>query len=575
MRDSSFLNMRRKITLLISVFLVILISIIGGSVYYQLRQMVTKTLGEEALSVAERAVSIIDPTQYKDLVENGDANSPYYVELREKLSDFREKTGLAYLYTMQIVDGKYTYIVDGMPVDSDTYSAFGTVEDPKNISPKMILTTQGKTVLGDLVKTKDWGRLLSAYCPIKGPDGEILGFIGADKKADSVYKLLLNTLTSILIMLCVLLLVAAGGSYFVARSLARPLEKLAMASGRVSEGDLTVELGQDRHGNEIGRLYQSFGTMVEHLRSIIQTLQKRYDRLTSGVQVLEQTASSTEHSMGMISESMATVAQGSEEQVGNLSSAVDNVMQLLDHIAEIEHSSSRVLDLSSEAESRAQEGRRVLDVAKNQIAQIDRKASNSADSIRTLSSKINDITGFIQVISGIAKQTNLLALNAAIESARAGEEGRGFAVVAKEIRELAEESTTAATEVVKTVNEIYSTSESTVQVISEMVEEVQSGVRAINDADRQFENVLTTNHSVNENIARAASKLKSITSAFHEIKEGLHGVSAVAEEASATTEEVAALIAHEQANIQKIKQESDELVQLAAAIKLEIEKFKL
>lgn len=575
MREVGYFSLRGKITLMIAGLLIVSIAIIGGSVYYQSRQMVVQSLGTEALKVAEKAVKMIDPVKYKDLVENGDENSPYYTELRDQLNDLRDKAGLIYLYTMRKVDGKYLYMVDGETWESDTACAFGQAEDPKNISAQMDAALTGKKVRGDLMNTKEWGRLLSAYLPIKGPDGEILGFLGADMPGDDVFKLMLRTLTGILITLCVVLLVSVGVGYALARNISKPLENLAKASDLISEGDLSVELQQIRRGDEIGRLYTAYGRMVEHLRKLVKTLQGKYDSLVAGVEVLNETAGSTEHSVDVINTSMRTVADGSEEQVENLSTAIDNILGLLNHIDEIEKNSNQVHTLSSAAEGRAVEGRRVLDVAKNQIAEIDRKAGDSASTIRSLSGQIEQIKGFIAVIASIAKQTNLLALNAAIESARAGEEGRGFAVVAKEIRTLAEEATSAANEVAKTVGDIYLKSNEAVNAIEMMVNEVQSGVKAINDADRQFESVLDTNHSVNQNIALVADKLKSITGVFHQVKDGMNSVSAVAQEANATTEEVAGLISHERANVQKIKDESDELVQIAEELQKAIDQFKI
>lgn len=66
-------------------------------------------------------------------------------------------------------------------------------------------------------------------------------------------------------------------------------------------------------------------------------------------------------------------------------------------------------------------------------ASIELEAQNLDDEV----ANVNEVA---QQISGVAKQTNLLALNARIEAARTGDAGKGFAVVANEIKDLAAQS---------------------------------------------------------------------------------------------------------------------------------------
>ncbi len=164
--------------------------------------------------------------------------------------------------------------------------------------------------------------------------------------------------------------------------------------------------------------------------------------------------------------------------------------------------------------------------------------------INDASRKISDI---ISVIDGIAFQTNILALNAAVEAARAGEQGRGFAVVASEVRALAGRSAEAAKEI-KTL-------------INASVERVEQGTALVDQAGATMTEVVSS-------IKRVTDLMGEISAASNEQSLGVSQVGEAVIQMDQVTQQNAALVEEMAAAASSLKSQAQDLVQVVAVFNL-------
>lgn len=97
-------------------------------------------------------------------------------------------------------------------------------------------------------------------------------------------------------------------------------------------------------------------------------------------------------------------------------------------------------------------------------------AQRTTEIVSKLSESSRSIGEIIDSITQIAEQTNLLALNATIEAARAGEAGKGFAVVAGEVKDLAQQTGEATSDISTRVASIQKDTAAAEQALSEITE---------------------------------------------------------------------------------------------------------
>ncbi|MGA2400828.1 MAG: methyl-accepting chemotaxis protein [Syntrophobacteraceae bacterium] len=178
----------------------------------------------------------------------------------------------------------------------------------------------------------------------------------------------------------------------------------------------------------------------------------------------------------------------------------------------------------------------------------------SAENIKLLADKTNNISKIVDQIVNVTLLTNMLAVNGSIEAARAGEFGRGFSVVAGDIRALANDSSENADKIkdmVRTMQaqiavvagdiemagkiagqEVENAKKSTanLEIIESDMVEVQNGIKEINnDAQESLAALEQANKAVIE-IANAAEEASKVSAeAGRAAEEGSKGMQLISQ----------------------------------------------
>ncbi|NJK32847.1 MAG: methyl-accepting chemotaxis protein, partial [Deltaproteobacteria bacterium] len=340
------------------------------------------------------------------------------------------------------------------------------------------------------------------------------------------------------------------GLYFMLRTIFKqPVERVIERLRDIAEGDgdLTQRIDVNSK-DELGRLAHYFNIFVEKIHDTISHVLGSANEVAAAS---TQIASTTDEMLRGLGEQTAQVTQ--------ISSAIE---EMAASVTEVAQQSAEASGQARQSGERAKKGGEVVEQTVGNMREIDSSVSASAEAVRSLGSRGEQIGEIVQVINDIADQTNLLALNAAIEAARAGEHGRGFAVVADEVRKLAERTTKATEEIAQSIGAIQNETSEAVERMEAGAAQVRQGVERAELAGRSLQRNRASADQVARMIHSIAAASEEQSAASEQISRSVESVSRTSSETTAGAREAANAAA-------MLSQKAESLRQLVSRFKID------
>jgi methyl-accepting chemotaxis protein len=339
-------------------------------------------------------------------------------------------------------------------------------------------------------------------------------------------------------------------SWWIGRSITRPLEGLAGAMQRLAAGDTSARIPtmpvKDELGAMTGAVLVFRDNMVERERLRAARAEANRAREQRS-EAIAETISGFEASVGQVLTKVRAAAHRLETTSTRLNGAADQVSAEARTAEErVGSASGNVTTAASSVEELASSMSGIAEQATRSTAVADRAVTEARRTVRTmteLGDAATHIGEAVGLIRAIAAQTNLLALNATIEAARAGESGRGFAVVASEVKSLAGQTSQATEEIASQVGAIQSAVADAAQAIEQVngiIEEMSAiAVAVANTVEEQNQAVSAIAHGVSLASGEArtgAQAMSRVAGASSEARATAVDVKALAEALAAEAE---------------------------------------
>ncbi len=370
----------------------------------------------------------------------------------------------------------------------------------------------------------------------------------------------------------IILIISFIVPFMVVKGLLSPLNSIKQSMEELVKKDLSFE--RNIYTNDF---LENINLGLNKIKSSIKTDFVGYKGTTDELNVftdrfdqISQNMSTTSTEITSIVEQVAQGAISQAEETENAAYSLNNSIQTLNHISHKENEGKEALEKTVKNIKKGYEDLKYtsssLDKVLEEFSQVRKKGI-------MLQNRAKNVTEIVETVERISEQTNLLALNASIEASRAGEYGRGFTVVATEIRKLAEGSK----EAVQDINNMLA---SFIHEIDEFMEDIEAQYKILekeNDnlthISEETSNTVDTVQQVANLIIQLINQLDRETESMNQISSNIQTLAAIAEENSASSQEVSANVINYTNEIKKMSESIKEFKKVSEEFSQDLEKY--
>lgn len=264
-----------------------------------------------------------------------------------------------------------------------------------------------------------------------------------------------------------------------------------------------------------------------HIAGLRQPLQDTVERIGVQVRSLQSAAEALRATASGMGESTKAISGALSQQDTDVAEGLSATLELTEATKRVVSQSAEAASASRMASDTAERHRQTIADAIDRLVALKTFVAESSGKVDELGAASGRIIRFLASIRELADLTNLLALNAAIEAARAGDHGRGFAEVAREVRTLAEQSSSAASE----AGQLVETMQAHLQEVVDQMERGQQAVGGVEELSTEglktLDSIVTETRDATEHARQIAETAESQHAAFGRLRQRMDDVAEI------------------------------------------------